>query len=94
MGRTTNWWRDLLFAVVVFLGVGIPLCRTLTYTNHWAVRINGGSEEANAIASKYGYRNLGQVRCIPSYILSGQTARPLSFLCVLTALLGVAESDL
>ncbi|XP_032873456.1 proprotein convertase subtilisin/kexin type 5 isoform X1 [Amblyraja radiata] len=67
MGRTTNWWRDLLFAVVVFLGVGIPLCRTLTYTNHWAVRINGGSEEANAIASKYGYRNLGQIGSLRDY---------------------------
>lgn len=31
------------------------------YTNHWAVRITGGSEEAEKLASKYGYKNLGPV---------------------------------
>ncbi|KAL2089007.1 hypothetical protein ACEWY4_015906 [Coilia grayii] len=31
------------------------------YTNHWAVRITGGGEEADKLASKYGYRNLGQI---------------------------------
>lgn len=31
------------------------------YTNQWAVRITGGREEADKLASKYGYRNLGQV---------------------------------
>ncbi|KAM4602371.1 proprotein convertase subtilisin/kexin type 6 [Polymixia lowei] len=31
------------------------------YTNHWAVRIAGGPEEADNIATKYGYNNLGQI---------------------------------
>lgn len=31
------------------------------YTNHWAVRIPGGSEEADKLASKYGFTNLGQI---------------------------------
>ncbi|XP_062405981.1 proprotein convertase subtilisin/kexin type 6 [Sardina pilchardus] len=31
------------------------------YTNHWAVRITGGGEEADKLASKYGYSNLGQI---------------------------------
>lgn len=32
------------------------------YTNHWAVQILGGPDQADAVAAKYGYRNLGQVR--------------------------------
>lgn len=39
----------------------MPACRTRLYTNHWAVRISGGLPEANRIASKYGYINIGQV---------------------------------
>uniref|UniRef100_A0A3Q3JNC6 Proprotein convertase subtilisin/kexin type 6 n=1 Tax=Monopterus albus TaxID=43700 RepID=A0A3Q3JNC6_MONAL len=31
------------------------------YTNHWAVRITGGAEQADKVAAKYGYRNLGQI---------------------------------
>uniref|UniRef100_UPI003AAD4103 proprotein convertase subtilisin/kexin type 6 n=1 Tax=Centroberyx gerrardi TaxID=166262 RepID=UPI003AAD4103 len=31
------------------------------YTNHWAVRIAGGPEQAEQIAAKYGYKNLGQI---------------------------------
>lgn len=31
------------------------------FTNHWAVRITGGQEQADKIAAKYGYINLGQV---------------------------------
>ncbi|XP_062274784.1 proprotein convertase subtilisin/kexin type 6 [Scomber scombrus] len=31
------------------------------YTNHWAVRITGGPEQADRIAAKYGYMNLGQI---------------------------------
>ncbi|CAL8246569.1 unnamed protein product [Lota lota] len=31
------------------------------YTNHWAVRIAGGPGEADHIAAKYGYTNLGQI---------------------------------
>lgn len=36
-------------------------CKARIYTNHWAVRIAGGPEQAEHIANKYGYRNLGQV---------------------------------
>ncbi|KAI2661406.1 Proprotein convertase subtilisin/kexin type 5 [Labeo rohita] len=36
-------------------------CKARIYTNHWAVRIAGGPEQADHIANKYGYRNLGQV---------------------------------
>ncbi|KAM9765973.1 proprotein convertase subtilisin/kexin type 6 isoform 1-T2 [Menidia menidia] len=31
------------------------------FTNHWAVRIAGGPRQADEIAAKYGYRNLGQI---------------------------------
>lgn len=31
------------------------------YTNHWAVRIPEGPVEADKLASKYGFTNLGQV---------------------------------
>ncbi|XP_027135656.1 proprotein convertase subtilisin/kexin type 6 isoform X5 [Larimichthys crocea] len=31
------------------------------YTNHWAVRITGGQEQADKISAKYGYMNLGQI---------------------------------
>uniref|UniRef100_W5N9Q8 Proprotein convertase subtilisin/kexin type 6 n=1 Tax=Lepisosteus oculatus TaxID=7918 RepID=W5N9Q8_LEPOC len=41
------------------------ICQTLPsrniYTNHWAVRISGGREEADKLATKYGYNNLGQI---------------------------------
>ncbi|ROL28089.1 Proprotein convertase subtilisin/kexin type 6 [Anabarilius grahami] len=31
------------------------------YTNHWAVRIPGGPVDADKLASKYGFTNLGQI---------------------------------
>nr|XP_020510141.1 proprotein convertase subtilisin/kexin type 6-like [Labrus bergylta] len=31
------------------------------YTNHWAVRITGGPDQAEKVAAKYGYVNLGQI---------------------------------
>ncbi|XP_035274664.1 proprotein convertase subtilisin/kexin type 6 isoform X1 [Anguilla anguilla] len=53
---------DLFF---IFLSLTFVLCQTLpsqnVYTNHWAVRISGGREEADKLASKYGYINLGQI---------------------------------
>ncbi|XP_078423427.1 proprotein convertase subtilisin/kexin type 5b isoform X2 [Cetorhinus maximus] len=67
MGRMAKWCWDLVFSLVLFLGVLLPFSRTLMYTNHWAVRITGGSEEANTIASKYGYRNLGQIGSLKDY---------------------------
>uniref|UniRef100_A0ACB8E672 Uncharacterized protein n=1 Tax=Sphaerodactylus townsendi TaxID=933632 RepID=A0ACB8E672_9SAUR len=30
------------------------------YTNHWAVRLQGGPREAERLAARYGYLNLGQ----------------------------------
>ncbi|XP_036399293.1 proprotein convertase subtilisin/kexin type 6 [Megalops cyprinoides] len=51
--------------VFIFLSLTFVLCQTLpsrnVYTNHWAVRISGGREEADKLASKYGYINLGQI---------------------------------
>ncbi|XP_069786662.1 proprotein convertase subtilisin/kexin type 5b isoform X1 [Narcine bancroftii] len=67
MGRTVKWRGDLFLSLLVLLGVGTPFCRTLMYTNHWALRIAGGAEEANSIASKYGYRNLGQIGSLKDY---------------------------
>lgn len=52
---------DLLCRLTLVLGFLLPACRTRLYTNHWAVRIAGGLPEANRIASKYGYVNIGQV---------------------------------
>ncbi|XP_029985651.1 proprotein convertase subtilisin/kexin type 6 [Sphaeramia orbicularis] len=31
------------------------------YTNHWAVRVTGGPQQADRVAAKYGYVNLGQI---------------------------------
>ncbi len=32
-----------------------------TFTNSWAVEVNGGREAADQLAVKYGFTNLGQV---------------------------------
>ncbi|KAL4613267.1 proprotein convertase subtilisin/kexin type 6 [Arapaima gigas] len=37
-----------------------PSPRTV-YTNHWAVRVLGGAREADRVALKYGFNNLGQI---------------------------------
>ncbi|XP_041082630.1 proprotein convertase subtilisin/kexin type 6-like isoform X2 [Polyodon spathula] len=48
-----------------FLFLTFCVCESLStrniYTNHWAVRITGGPEEADKLATKYGYNNLGQI---------------------------------
>ncbi|GAA6104387.1 proprotein convertase subtilisin/kexin type 6 isoform X1 [Tachysurus ichikawai] len=31
------------------------------FTNHWAVRVRGGLNQADKLASKYGFTNLGQI---------------------------------
>jgi len=36
--------------------------RPAVYTNEFAVEVNGGLEEANKIAAKHGFVNLGQVK--------------------------------
>ncbi|EPY77989.1 hypothetical protein CB1_001144027 [Camelus ferus] len=40
---------------------------TRVYTNHWAVKIAGGFPEANRIASKYGFINIGQIGALKDY---------------------------
>ena len=52
---------DLLCGLVLLGCCLLPVCRTRVYTNHWAVKIAGGFPEANRIASKYGFINIGQV---------------------------------
>lgn len=52
---------DLLCVLALLAGCLLPVCRTRVYTNHWAVKIAGGFAEADRIASKYGFINVGQV---------------------------------
>ncbi|XP_061483725.1 proprotein convertase subtilisin/kexin type 5 isoform X1 [Rhineura floridana] len=58
---------DFLCLLTLLLGFLLPACRTRLYTNHWAVRITGGFQEANRIASKYGYINIGQIGALKDY---------------------------
>uniref|UniRef100_A0A7N6BPI1 Proprotein convertase subtilisin/kexin type 6 n=1 Tax=Anabas testudineus TaxID=64144 RepID=A0A7N6BPI1_ANATE len=57
--RMTSFARLLLLTAAT--------CQSMTtgrgdfYTNHWAVRVTGGPEQAEKIAAKYGYLNLGQI---------------------------------
>lgn len=55
-----------MYSGVLVLFLAFLVCQPLpfrdVYTNHWALRISGGREEADELASKYGYKNLGQVR--------------------------------
>ncbi|KAK2119393.1 hypothetical protein P7K49_000779 [Saguinus oedipus] len=53
---------DLLCVLALLGGCLLPVCRTRVYTNHWAVKIAGGFPEADRIASKYGFINIGQAR--------------------------------
>ncbi|XP_072260939.1 proprotein convertase subtilisin/kexin type 4 isoform X2 [Pyxicephalus adspersus] len=47
---------------VLILCIGVPGLLTLrVYTNSWAVQVDGGPEEAERIAKKFGFINLGQV---------------------------------
>ncbi|XP_028824606.1 proprotein convertase subtilisin/kexin type 5-like isoform X1 [Denticeps clupeoides] len=50
-----------LCALLLALWFASPPCASRVFTNHWAVRISGGAELAERIASKYGYRNMGQI---------------------------------
>ncbi|XP_022060039.1 proprotein convertase subtilisin/kexin type 6-like [Acanthochromis polyacanthus] len=50
----------LLLVVLLSVNIGGSVVAQL-YTNHWAVRIAGGQQQADQIAAKYGYRNLGQI---------------------------------
>ncbi|XP_067350736.1 proprotein convertase subtilisin/kexin type 6 isoform X2 [Channa argus] len=57
--------RMTLFVLFSLLSVRISQSvvsgRGDVYTNHWAVRITGGPEQADRIAAKYGYVNMGQI---------------------------------
>lgn len=58
---------DLLLCALALFGVCLlPEARARVYTNHWALKIAGGFAEANRIAGKYGFINLGQVSGAPS----------------------------
>ncbi|XP_018422266.1 PREDICTED: proprotein convertase subtilisin/kexin type 6 isoform X4 [Nanorana parkeri] len=43
-----------------------PVPRTV-YSNHWAVRVPGGTEVAAQLADKYGYLNLGKIGSLENY---------------------------
>nr|XP_035959092.1 proprotein convertase subtilisin/kexin type 5 isoform X5 [Halichoerus grypus] len=58
---------DLLCVLALLGGCLLPVCRTRVYTNHWAVKIAGGFPEANRIASKYGFINIGQIGALKDY---------------------------
>ncbi|XP_073526785.1 proprotein convertase subtilisin/kexin type 5 isoform X1 [Phyllobates terribilis] len=57
----------LLLVLTVLLGILVPTCWARIYTNHWAVRIKGGAQEADRIASKYGYINMGEIGSLLDY---------------------------
>ncbi|KAF5907317.1 proprotein convertase subtilisin/kexin type 5-like, partial [Clarias magur] len=57
-------WGSLCVLALCF---GFACPRARVYTNHWAVRIAGGSEAADQIASRYGYSNLGQIGDLKDY---------------------------
>ncbi|XP_006996032.2 proprotein convertase subtilisin/kexin type 5 isoform X1 [Peromyscus maniculatus bairdii] len=59
--------RDLLCVLVLLASCLLPVCRTRVYTNHWAVKIAGGFAEADRIASKYGFINVGQIGALKDY---------------------------
>uniref|UniRef100_A0A8C2YIS2 Proprotein convertase subtilisin/kexin type 5 n=1 Tax=Chinchilla lanigera TaxID=34839 RepID=A0A8C2YIS2_CHILA len=58
---------DLLCVLALLGGCLLPVCRTRVYTNHWAVKIAGGFAEADRIASKYGFINIGQIGALKDY---------------------------
>ncbi|KAG7221789.1 hypothetical protein INR49_028863 [Caranx melampygus] len=55
-----------MFILVLFIVFSADLSHSRSghghlYVNHWAVRISGGQEQADYIADKYGFINLGQI---------------------------------
>ncbi|KAM4809929.1 proprotein convertase subtilisin/kexin type 5 [Rhinophrynus dorsalis] len=61
-------WSLPFALTVLLLGILLPpACWARMFTNHWAVRIAGGDSEANRIASKYGYTNMGQIGALQDY---------------------------
>lgn len=61
-GRRFNLLRLIFGPLLVLLVCGLsPAHSEKIYTNQWAVHIPGGPEEADQIASKYGFINHGHV---------------------------------
>lgn len=62
VGQVSDTKMCLFF---IFILSTLEICQSLAprnvYTNHWAVRIAGGQEEADKLAAKYGYNNYGQI---------------------------------
>ncbi|XP_020556399.1 proprotein convertase subtilisin/kexin type 6 isoform X4 [Oryzias latipes] len=58
-GRLAEDMSPLL--LLVLCSSAVASGRRDRYTNHWAVQILGGPDQADAVAAKYGYRNLGQI---------------------------------
>ena len=52
----------LCFSVFTFL---IFSSRALEYSNRWTVQVDGDSEEADRLARKHGFVNLGKVISLP-----------------------------
>ncbi|XP_029944497.1 proprotein convertase subtilisin/kexin type 6 [Salarias fasciatus] len=50
-----------LLGLLLLLAAGSGLQPPDQFTNHWAVRIPGGPGQADTVAARYGYRNLGQI---------------------------------
>ncbi|MBN3318924.1 PCSK5 convertase, partial [Atractosteus spatula] len=59
--------KGFVCAVALWFGLILPVCKARIYTNHWAVRITGGPEDADRIAGKYGYKNMGQIGDLKDY---------------------------
>ena len=52
------------FSLIVFFAGCLQMCiyaDKVRYTNEWIVEVGGGSEVADEIAQKHGFRNLGKV---------------------------------
>ena len=62
----TSEMRALLLAAVViaagYCDASFAPAAATIYANVWAVQVEGGSEEADALAKKYNFINKGQVR--------------------------------
>nr|XP_045001506.1 proprotein convertase subtilisin/kexin type 5 isoform X2 [Jaculus jaculus] len=58
---------DRLCVLALLAGCLLPVCRARVYTNHWAVKIAGGFPEADRIANKYGFINVGQIGALKDY---------------------------
>ena len=58
-GRGPRQWLLVVVAVGVLLEPSC--CGDTVYSNSWAVEIGGGDAEADSIARKHGFTNLGRV---------------------------------